>query len=460
MKSAKISQSLQIEPVQGSMKTQRPFKFIHTGDWHLGQIFNEYDRTREHTAFFGSLKGIVAGEQPDALLVCGDIYHSSVPSASVQKLYTDAVLELKEACPDMTVVIIAGNHDSPTRLEIDRNLWEHLGVKVIGSLSKTEGEVCLEKHIVGIPSREDGMAGYVVAVPHVFRQNYPELPDGSGTTEYLPGGARQDNHQYVRQKAFYQALLDRVKSCDAEVPVVLMAHLAVSGCDASGHDDTIGGMEYTPQDVFPDGYDYLALGHIHHPQTLRRTGAASIKTGGEEVYASPVARYSGSPVAVSFDENYAHSVSVVEISGSETGDGKQVRIKQVEIPQSVPMKTIPDHPVPFEEALGALEAFPGNTKAYIRLDVLIKDYLPQNAAARAMSVAESKECRYCGMKVTRESVASPDDARRLSVEEIKAVDPVEIAGMYYRQRFGTGLDPELEEMLKEVADEEYNRREE
>ena len=64
------------------------------------------------------------------------------------------------------------------------------------------------------------------------------------------------------------------------------------------------------------------------------------------------------------------------------------------------------------------------------------------------------------MKVTRESVASPDDARRLSVEEIKAVDPVEIAGMYYRQRFGTGLDPELEEMLKEVADEEYNRREE
>ena len=69
-------------------------KIIHTSDWHLGQIFNEYDRTPEHAAFFERLTSIIAKEKPDALIVSGDIYHNSTPSSSTQKLYTDAILEM------------------------------------------------------------------------------------------------------------------------------------------------------------------------------------------------------------------------------------------------------------------------------------------------------------------------------------------------------------------------------
>ena len=127
-------------------------KIIHTSDWHLGQIFNEYDRTPEHAAFFERLTSIIAKEKPDALIVSGDIYHNSTPSSSTQKLYTDAILEMKKACKEMTVIITAGNHDSPSRLEIDRNLWDYMGVKVIGSVSRREGMPDLEKHIIAIPS--------------------------------------------------------------------------------------------------------------------------------------------------------------------------------------------------------------------------------------------------------------------------------------------------------------------
>ena len=87
-------------------------KIIHTSDWHIGQIFNEYDRSEEHLAFFSELADIISAEKPDALLVSGDVFDSAMPSAQSQRLYTDALLRLKNSCPDMTIVVSAGNHDS------------------------------------------------------------------------------------------------------------------------------------------------------------------------------------------------------------------------------------------------------------------------------------------------------------------------------------------------------------
>lgn len=439
-------------------------KIIHTSDWHLGQIFNDYDRTEEHAAFLRRLTDIVKEERPDALLVSGDIFHNSTPSSAVQRFYTDAFLELKNACPGMTVVITAGNHDSPSRLEIDRNLWNCMGVKVVGSVSKQDGEADLEKHIIEIPSGDGGVAGYVIALPHIYRQNYPaSMPEPRDThsqrdTDTFDGA---DDRELSRQKAFYKALLETVSRRNPSgLPVVMMAHLAVSGCDISGHEEPIGGMEYTSLDTFPQGYDYLALGHIHHPQTLNRRTGAIKDTDGPEVYSSPVARYSGSPVAVSFDEDYCHSVSVVKISAPDDSGKKIVGIKEVEIPQEIPVVTLPSCPVPFEDALDALSDFPDDRKAYIRLNVLVSDYLPQNASLRAIEAAGQKECRYCNMKITRESMMQENLLRQLSVDEIKTGSPVDIARLYYKGRFGTDMDSEMESMLEETVMEEMKKVEE
>ena len=105
-------------------------KLIHTSDWHLGHTLYNYDRTEEQQAFLQQLAEIVEREQPDALLVSGDVYHYSSPSASVQKMYTEAMLEIHRRCPSMTIVVTAGNHDSSSKLEITQSLWESFGLHV------------------------------------------------------------------------------------------------------------------------------------------------------------------------------------------------------------------------------------------------------------------------------------------------------------------------------------------
>ena len=112
-------------------------KILHTSDWHLGHTLYNYDRTAEQQAFLRQLTRIVTEEQPDAMVVSGDIYHYSSPAAATQKMYTDAMLNIHQACPGMAIVVTAGNHDSSSKLEIDSSLWQHFGLNVVGNIERT-----------------------------------------------------------------------------------------------------------------------------------------------------------------------------------------------------------------------------------------------------------------------------------------------------------------------------------
>ena len=274
-------------------------KLIHTSDWHLGHTLYNYDRTEEQQAFLQQLAEIVEREQPDALLVSGDVYHYSSPSASVQKMYTEAMLEIHRRCPSMTIVVTAGNHDSSSKLEITRSLWESFGLHVIGSIRREEETIQWSRHIIEVTGKDGRPVGYILPVPHVYPQNFPS-PDLEMKRE-------------ERMPYFFQTLLDETRRINTDgLPVVLMAHLAVTGSDTTGHTDLIGGMDYFPLDQLGAGYDYLALGHIHCPQTLKGSDGR--------------ARYCGTPYPVSFDETYPHSVSLVTVES-----GKQPEIQDIRI---------------------------------------------------------------------------------------------------------------------------------
>ena len=116
-------------------------KILHTSDWHLGQELYCFDRTEEHLSFLSQIENIVKVEQPDALVVSGDIYHNSTPSNSVMRMFSDALLKIANVNPQMKIIITAGNHDSSSRLEITRNIWQRLNVEVIGGIEKVDGEV-------------------------------------------------------------------------------------------------------------------------------------------------------------------------------------------------------------------------------------------------------------------------------------------------------------------------------
>ena len=114
--------------------------------------------------------------------------------------------------------------------------------------------------------------GYVIAVPHVYPQNFPLLDTETPRDQ--------------RQARFFQALLDEVKKRNtAQLPVVLMAHLSIEGSDRSGHDESIGGIEYVPLSAMGEGYDYL-----HSDTSIAlRTSKAVITTHAIAALPSPSA---------------------------------------------------------------------------------------------------------------------------------------------------------------------------
>lgn len=361
-------------------------KILHTSDWHLGHTLYNYDRTAEQQAFLRQLTRIVTEEQPDAMVVSGDIYHYSSPAAATQKMYTDAMLNIHQACPGMAIVVTAGNHDSSSKLEIDSSLWQHFGLNVVGNIERTAEEVNLYKHIIEINNEKDN------------RLRHCRAPRLSAKLPLLDTETPRDQ----RQARFFQALLDEVKKRNtAQLPVVLMAHLSIEGSDRSGHDESIGGIEYVPLSAMGEGYDYLALGHIHCPQDIK----------GSHHHA----RYCGTPLPVSFDETYPHSVSIIEL---EKGAEPQISTREIENP--IPLVTLPHDPTPFEDALKLLEEYPEEKPAYLRLNVLTKGYLPPTATkkprtppkARHANIATSRLPESGRPTLTRASLSPSKRCRK------------------------------------------------
>nr|MDE7376831.1 exonuclease SbcCD subunit D [Muribaculaceae bacterium] len=311
-------------------------KFIHTSDWHFGQELRGYSRLDEHRYFIGQLCRIVRDEQPDALLVSGDVYDTKIPTAAAQRELIDALIKLHHSCPSMAIIVTAGNHDSGARLDAQSPLWQAIGVRMIGSCRRSvadrfdPSELVIEVHGKGI----------VIAAPYFHQRNYPVAGDNLVPEQ--------------RQRAFFTALGDAAESVNAGrgLPVAMMAHLTVDGCDFACHrQSTIGGIKAEKAEEMGAGFDYLALGHIHKPQTLRE-GPGAI-------------RYSGSPFAMSFSENFPHTVSVVEIAARH--DAPLVR--EVEIEPLRRVVTIEPEDGDFGTALEMARRLGRDDESYVRFVV-------------------------------------------------------------------------------------------
>ena len=322
-------------------------KILHTADLHLGQIiYQNYDRTDEHRHFFRQLEHWCREEKPDALLVSGDIFDIQQPSASVKKAFTEYFVQLHKAYPSMHIIIVAGNHDSASRMQADNAIWKFADTTLIGLAPSNEllkePDGWQDNYIVHLPT------GYVIALPYMIGE----------------------------RKELLQHLLDYVQERNTDnLPVVMMGHLAVTGSDATGHNFEIG--KIATQDIVSlgHGYDYLALGHIHKPQTIGHPDDAFTD---EVSYPAPVVRYSGSALHVSCDETFPHTVSLVEI---DRHNG-QVSLRQLRIDELRHFFVLPADDSSFtsaEDAIKAIEDFSNQQKkGYFRLRIDYKTALPSN----------------------------------------------------------------------------------
>lgn len=406
-------------------------KILHTSDWHLGQVFYKYDRSAEQHDFLAQLAAIVKREQPDAMVVSGDVYDTGAPSAATVKMFTDGMLAIHKACPAMTIVVTAGNHDSPSRIESEQSLWQAAaGIHMIGVPGrKDDGQAHYERNIIAVKRSDGTVAGYIAAVPYVNPANFPAIADG---------GEEATN----RQSYYFQHLLGAVAAINRDdCPVVLMAHLAVTGADFTGHKQIeglgrMGCIDTVAISALGTGYDYLALGHIHRPQNV-----------------SERARYCGTPLAVSFDEQCEHSVTIATLQRHEPPLVRTVPIKNLK-----PLHTLPPgKPADVEQALKCLEQYDDDKPGYICLNVEVESYLPGGATARAAAIAAGKKCCFCTFKTTK-TAQQVLDKQAIAYVDFKKLTPLEIASQYYTLKIGREMNASEIAMFNQACQEAQNEK--
>ena len=396
-------------------------KFIHTSDWHLGARLHNYDRSDEETDFFRQLADLVDKEHPDALVVSGDIFHTGAPGNDVAKSFTDHLLDVVSRCPEMETVVIAGNHDSYSRLVIDEALWKHCRVHVFGTPVEDEaGNAILDGNIVALTGK-----GYIAAVPFCHARNFPMVTDSGGND---------------RAKAYFAALSRRIAELNAtKLPCVLMAHLA-AGKDTSftGQDrlGVIGGEECVDPETLGTGYDYIALGHIHCPQWVK---------GGRKTV-----RYCGTPRAIHFDEAYSHGVDIVEVVA---GQDPVLRTEVIK-----PMRDLVTvggrDGVAFEDALKAVEQLDDPSETYVRLNVALDEggVVGADWAERARLACSAKNYRYCVINPIRKETAEKAASAKkvLTVAELKELSNEKVVDILSEKY---SLTPRQRELIKALMKE-------
>lgn len=268
-------------------------KIITTSDWHIGNLFHGNDRLTEHKHFLKWLLQNIGEQQPDALLIAGDVFDNSNPSAAAQSAYYEFIADATQACPDMQIIITAGNHDSSSRLEAPRALLSRHKVEIRGNVRRTwntsdEGgkwDIDFSDLIIPVKGKE-GDEIVVLTVPYLRSDVVQNACYSDGVNSFLKDLTAHAREQYPNHR------------------LVMMAHMYAKGADIATKDASekiiIGGQEEVNMEGWQDHPDYLTCGHIHKRQHIWNTDWA---------------RYTGSILPMSFAEiHYKHGVDVVTIS--------------------------------------------------------------------------------------------------------------------------------------------------
>lgn len=267
-------------------KSKSTLRVLHTSDWHLGKRLYNQQRYDEFTHFLDWLINAINDNAVDILIVAGDIFDTMTPSNKAQELYYQFLGQVaKSSCHN--IVIISGNHDSPTFLDAPKSILNALNIKVIGT---TSGHIDDELLIL---SQDDTPKAIVLAVPYLRDKDIRN----SGSFDDIKNKEHDTiigitNHYQTLTNHAKQAQSDILEKFNKKIPIIATGHLFVAGSHISSKDDGmrdlyVGTLGQISASIFDDCIDYVALGHIHAPQRVAEC---------EHI------RYCGSPIAMGFGE--------------------------------------------------------------------------------------------------------------------------------------------------------------
>ena len=370
-------------------------RFIHLSDLHLGKRLNEFSMLEDQEYILKEILGVVDDEKPQAVIIAGDVYDKSIPSAEAMQLFDDFLCSLAKR--KLQVLVISGNHDSPERLSFASRLIDLSGV-----------------HISQVYN------GAVMPI---------ELPDEHGKVNFYMLPYIKPVH--VRSK-FPDELIDSYNDAvrvavekmeiDPSERNVLITHQFVTGAMRSESEEiSVGGADNIDAGLFND-FDYVALGHIHGPQNI----------GSERV------RYCGTPLKYSFSEaSHVKSVTVVDI-----GAKGELTVRTVPL---VPMHDMRELRGSYWE-LTLKENYEGTaTDDYVRVTLTDEEDIPDVMGKLRAIYPNIMNVAYDN-KRTRAKTEIED------LEDAEHKSPLDIFGELYEKQNGQPMSGEQTAFMKELIE--------
>jgi exonuclease SbcD len=393
-------------------------RLLHTSDWHLGQTLHTFERGYEHQCFLDWLLDTLVHERVDALLIAGDIFDNSNPSAASQRQLYRFLQQARVRAPQLDIVVIAGNHDSPGRLEAPGPLLEAHGTVVIGNVArKDDGEIDLDRLLVPLHGRDGTVQAWVLAIPFLRPGDVPRV------AQPADGSAPIDPYLHGITQLYRQAhALAQARRLPGQA-IVAMGHCHMIDGTASLESErriVIGGTEALPAAMFDDAIAYAALGHLHLAQRVGKQDHL---------------RYSGSPLPLSFAEvGYTHQVVLVDLA-----DGRATAITPLPVPRAVPLLRIPATPAPLKDVLAALVALdlpdlPVHARPFLEVRVLL-DAPEPSLRAQVEAALEGKPVRLAKIEPTRKASTQQEADAVLTLGQLAQMQPDDIFRRLYKQKY-------------------------
>lgn len=368
-------------------------KFIHLSDLHIGKRLNDFSLIEDQKYILRQILKITDREKPDAVLIAGDVYDKTVPTAEAVELLDSFLSRLSER--NLPVFIISGNHDSPERLAFGSSIMYLGGIHISRVYN---GEV--EKY-----SLEDEYGTVNIFIlpfikPSNVRRFYPEEEISSYT----------------------QAVAVALKDIDLDNSLrnIIMTHQFVTGARRSDSEEiSVGGSDNVDAAVFDD-FDYVALGHIHGPQSMTK----------------PTVRYCGTPLKYSFSEA-GHKKSVTVITLAEKGN---VQIDTIEL---VPLRDMRNIKGTYMEIADRNSYIGTNTNDYVHITLTDEEDVP-DAIGRLRSIYPNI------MKLDYDNIRTRSAGEFIRPQQIENKSPAQLFADFYFMQNNRPMSDEGKEFVSSL----------
>ena len=374
-------------------------RLVHLSDLHLGKRVNEYTMLEDQEYILKKILGIIESEKPDSVIIAGDIYDKSVPSADAVSLFDDFLVSLSRMKLD--VFVISGNHDSPERIAFGSRIMDAGGIHMSPVYSGKIDPIRL---------KDDHGELNIYMLPFVKPAHVRRFHEDTEVATYTD--------------AIRCAITDM--NVDASKRNVLVTHQFVTGASRSESEEiSVGGSDNVDAEVF-DSFDYVALGHLHSPQNC----------------GSPNIRYCGTPLKYSFSEaKDSKSITVVDL-----GEKGSVTYKTIEL---VPRHDLVELKGTYDELM--LKSFYENTtwqEDYTHITLTDEDDIPD-------AIGKLRTVYHHLMKLDYDNKRTRSNAVILGDADVEAKTPYELFADFYELQNNQPMNDDQSAYMKDLIEKTW-----